>query len=274
MVLHFSPWRHESELAMVRDWFFAGHVKHDDGFSDPMPDMRQRAVDRVNLWLFKAGHLPPALIATAGLTEALLHDEASRTERGISDLAMQSIYAMAFARFVNGFVDRDVARSQAAELALDGADVDNVAAATSTAKGESSMYAHAATIGMPPKFVDLRHEVTHGHIPSLIYLKRMTLQALEWLWDRWWLKNATGDPSRALRELEERTWLCRQAREADESRALVAQGAATVGMSTSDQVYDAMAVDESNGSHGIVEDNPSRPSIKGGKPSRKRKQAA
>ncbi|EXJ84233.1 hypothetical protein A1O3_04900 [Capronia epimyces CBS 606.96] len=219
MVLQFSPWRHESELAMVRDWFFPGHVKQ-DGFSIPPPDMRQQAVNRVNLWLFKAGQLPAALIATAGLTEALLHDERGRAqgERSISDSAMQSIYAMAFARFVNGFVDREVARSHAAEMALDGASAGTTV--VSTAKGESSMYAHAATIGMPQKFVDLRHEVTHGHIPNLIYLQQMTSQALEWLWDRWWVKKATGDPARALRELEERKRVSREAREAEELDAL------------------------------------------------------
>ena len=213
MSMQFPPWRHNSELAMVRDWFFPDHAKA-DGFGAPPSDMRQRAVDRVNLWLFKSGKLPPAVMATAGLTEALLHDETENVRRGISDSAMQSIYAMAFARFVNGFVDRDVARSHAAELALD--DMDGEDGAQSTAKGESSMYAHAATIGMPETFVDLRHQVTHGDIPNLVYLRKMTMQALSWLWERWWLKNATGDAGRSLRELEERERISQEARGAQE----------------------------------------------------------
>lgn len=223
------PWRHESELAMVRDWFYSQHAKS-DAFSAPPGDMRQRAVDRVNLWLFKAGQLPPAVLSTANLTEALIHDDQvwkrrpgpgqaqgqaqAQATMGVSVQALQSIYAMAFARFVNAFVDRDVARSHAADLTvLDSDDGDEISTAlttntgsatTTTGRGESSMYAHAATIGMPDVFVDLRHQVTHGDIPSLVYLRRMTLNALEWLWERWWVKNATGDPTRALWELAER----------------------------------------------------------------------
>lgn len=218
---------------MVRDWFYADHVKR-DAFSvvdSPQEDMRQRAVDKVNLWLFKAGQLPAAMVSTASLTDALLHDEradmASSSEGPlagkISDQAMQSIYAMAFARFVNAFVDRDVARSRAADLDLDGLDNDEMNAASAVAvpasssgsvaaKGESSMYAHAQAIGMPVSFVDLRHQVTHGDVPGLIHLRKMTLQALQWLWDRWWVKNATGDPSRSLRELAEHKRICSEAK--------------------------------------------------------------
>ncbi|KIW90946.1 uncharacterized protein Z519_08729 [Cladophialophora bantiana CBS 173.52] len=225
MILQFPPWRHDSELAMVRDWFFPNHAKQEVFSStigsDSSRDIRQRAIDRVNLWLFKAGQLPPAMVATASLTEALIHDERRRSSSGtaISDSAMQSIYAMAFARFVNGFVDRDVARSYAAEMARDdtpeGEDVTRFSA--SAAKGESSMYAHAATIGMPQTFVDLRHQVTHADIPNLMYLRQMTEQALGWMWERWWVKNVTGRPERALRELEDRRRVSRRARDARES---------------------------------------------------------
>ncbi|EXJ63401.1 uncharacterized protein A1O5_11450 [Cladophialophora psammophila CBS 110553] len=225
MILQFPPWRHDSELAMVRDWFFPRHAKQEVFSSiiasDSSRDTRQRAIDRVNLWLFKAGQLPPAMVATASLTEALIHDERRRSSSGtvISDSAMQSIYAMAFARFVNGFVDRDVARSYAAEMTRDdtpeGEDVTRFSA--SAAKGETSMYTHAATIGMPQTFVDLRHQVTHADIPNLMYLRKMTEQALDWMWEKWWVKNVTGRPERALRELEDRRRVSREARDARES---------------------------------------------------------
>lgn len=237
MAAQSQPWRHDSELAMVRDWFFPDHAKH-DAFSAPPQDMRQRAVDRVNLWLFKAGRLPAAVVSTASLTEALLHDDGlvnqnqgeiggsgSGSGRGrgrghgrriVSDQALQSIYSMAFARFVNGFVDRDVARSQAAALAS----ASSVAgqSASSTGRGESSMYAHAMTIGMPEPFVDLRHQVTHGDLPGLYHLRKMTLQALQWLYQRWWVKHAQASPARALREQAERQQLCLEmkARRGDE----------------------------------------------------------
>jgi hypothetical protein len=202
---------------MVRDWFYPQLVKQ-DVFSDNITtDMRQRAIDRINLWLFKFGSVPPAASATSKLTEAILHDD-RREKAMISDSAMQSIYAMAFARFVNGFVDRDVARSYTAEFVRDDAENDPNDTPTTTTKGESSMYAHATTIGMPSKFVDLRHQVTHADIPSLTYLRRMTEEGLEWLWERWWSKHATGSPDRALREMAERLRIAREAKEAD-SRA-------------------------------------------------------
>jgi hypothetical protein len=215
MVAQPTPWRHASELAMVRDWLYPQHVKQ-DVFSDNAPaDMRQRAIDKVNLWLFKFGSVPPAVSATAKLTEAILHDD-RREEAMISDSAMRSVYAMAFTRFVNGFVDRDVARNYTAEFARDDVPSDDAnEAPTSTGKGESSMYAHAMTIGMPSKFVDLRHQVTHADIPNLIYLRRMTEEGLEWLWERWWVKHATASTDRALREVEERKRITMEAREAD-----------------------------------------------------------
>jgi hypothetical protein len=196
---------------MVRDWFYPDRAEPKVMSFAPVQDMRQRAIDKVNLWLFKAGALPPGIVATANLTEALLHDEYARGNNStqthvISDQAMQSIYAMAFARFVNGFVDRDVARSFAAEMATK--DIDGEAGTPSslsnTARGESSMYAHAATVGMPESFVNLRHQVTHGEMPSLYYLRTMTIQAMSWLWEKWWIKNATGNSGKALREMEER----------------------------------------------------------------------
>ena len=216
MVLQFPPWRHDSELAMVRDWFFPDHAKR-DVFSGSPQDMKQRAIDKVNLWLFKAGQLPPAIVATANLTEASLHDDPVRRSGGISDSAMQSIYAMAFARFVNGFVDRDVARLHTAEMAVDEDEGED--GVVPAAKGESSMYAHAATIGMPQNFVDLRHQLAHGDIPNLSYLRKMTRQALTWLWERWWVKNATGDPGRSLRLLEEHIRIAREAADVGTSKS-------------------------------------------------------
>jgi ribosomal biogenesis protein LAS1 len=211
---------------MVRDWFFPNHAKQDvfsAADSSSSHDMRQRAIDKVNLWLFKAGQLPPAIVATANMTEAVLHDESRQGSSGpvISETAMQSIYAMAFARFVNGFVDRDIARSYAATMTKEdtAAESEDEAATplAASGKGESSMYAHAATIGMPQKFVDLRHQVTHGDVPSVAHLRKMTEQALEWLWERWWARYAPGTSEFAIAELEERrriSWSAREARQA------------------------------------------------------------
>ena len=200
------PWKHDSELALIRDWFYPQHTKQ-DAYSAPQADMRKRAISKINLYIFKAGEVPHAMLATAALTEALIHDDQPNREDYISSAAMISIYSMAFVKFVNGFVDRDVAKAASANLGSekhnDLADQGS-GATTPVVKGggESSMYAYAAKIDMPEKFVDLRHEIVHGESPELGYLREMTEKGLQWLWEKWWFKNATGDPTQALQEIE------------------------------------------------------------------------
>lgn len=48
------------------------------------------------------------------------------------------------------------------------------------------MYAKAQQIGLPALFVDLRHEATHGDMPSLTNLRSAAQRALMWLWDDYW----------------------------------------------------------------------------------------
>src|SRR5947207_2162007 len=218
-----APWRHASELAMVRDWLFPSHSTVDP-YSAPPPDMRQTAVQHVQMWSFKDAKLPHAILATAYLTDAILHDTVDRRKE-ISDWALRSIYAMAFCRFVNGFVDRDIAKAALRATAATKPDSalpkhtandDEVSATTLSSRGESSMYAHAAAIGMPELFVELRHRATHDEMPGLEELRQMARQGLEWLWERWWKMHATDHPGRALREREERRLLAE--RKADARR--------------------------------------------------------
>jgi Las1-like len=211
------PWKHDSEVALIRDWFYPQHATQ-DAYSAPQPDMRKRAISKINLYIFKAGDIPHPMVATAGLSEALLHDDQPDREAYISHSAMASIYAMSFVKFVNGFVDRDVARTATATLedrSGEDSEEDTAGASTPAVKrgGESSMYAYAAKIGMPEKFVDLRHEIVHGDIPEVWYLRDMTETGLQWLWDKWWVKNARGDPVRALSEIEFREMEAAQGRD-------------------------------------------------------------
>ena len=49
-----------------------------------------------------------------------------------------------------------------------------------------SMYAKAKQIGLPDSFVELRHEATHGDLPSLIVFRRAVERSLDWLWKDYW----------------------------------------------------------------------------------------
>ncbi len=193
-----APWKHPSELAMVRDWFYPQHVSRSLFDFDSMfqIDHRQDAIKLVSLWDFRDSKLNHALIATAHLTDALLHDQPGRRDQ-LSDLALGSIYAMTFCRFVNGLVDRDVRKSVNATIARDGAAAESDAA-SGLHRGQSSMYAHAQALGLPESFVELRHQATHDEMPSLEVLRVTTQEALEWLWERWWKFNVKGSAEPAL----------------------------------------------------------------------------
>lgn len=48
------------------------------------------------------------------------------------------------------------------------------------------MYAKAKQIGLPASFVELRHEATHGDLPSLVVFRRAAERSLDWLWNDYW----------------------------------------------------------------------------------------
>ncbi|KAJ9653708.1 rRNA-processing protein las1 [Neophaeococcomyces mojaviensis] len=199
----FFPWRDESELAMVRDWFFPDRTKKDPYTSNNIEDMRPEAVARVNVWTFKSHRVPPAILSTADLTDSILkYEQMAQTADPNSYRAVQFMFAFAFMRFVNSFVDRDVARAATASLATSEDDAEEER--NTKVVGESSMYAHAAAISMPSRFVDLRHQVSHGELPEVRTLKNAAEDALAWLWERWWKGNAIGDAALALRRFEAR----------------------------------------------------------------------
>lgn len=65
-------------------------------------------------------------------------------------------------------------------------------------KYKVSMYTKAQQIGLPALFVDLRHEATHGDMPSLTSLRNATHRAMQWLWDDYWGKLEGGDGQRLI----------------------------------------------------------------------------
>ena len=200
-----TPWKNGSELGMIRDWFYPQHANKDP-YSPPTEDLRKQAINIVNHWEERNRdlELPHSILATSSLTDAMLHDTKPAVERAqhISDQALQSIYAMAFCRFVNGFVDRDVSKSSLTALAtstMTGDDGDS----TGVSFGESSMYALAAKIGLPERFVEMRHQITHEKIPSIEELAELTGDALEWMYRRWWKVYADFDSTEAWQDWRE-----------------------------------------------------------------------
>jgi hypothetical protein len=223
-IVTWTPWKSGSELAMIRDWFFANHAIKDP-YSPPTEDLRKAAIDTVSRWEAQNRdlELPHSILATASLSDAILHDTKPSTERlqHITDQALQSIYAMAFSRFVNGFVDRDVTKSSLTAMATTTV-TDEDGLTTSTSRGESSMYALATRIGMPLRFVEIRHQITHERLPSIEELAGLAEEALEWMYQRWWKINASFDSTEAWdtwRRTEEQGVSKRSQRSVEKRRA-------------------------------------------------------
>jgi len=150
--LHFTPWKESSQLLLVRGQFYPGPSY--DG-----PEMRAEACSLVWAWRTR-GNLPHAVESTALLTEAILHDDASKQ----SVFSIRATYAAVFCRFVTGLVDSKIHGKK------------------------QTMYQKAMSLGLPASFVELRHEATHRDLPSLVVLRSAAQRSMEWLWQFYWVK--------------------------------------------------------------------------------------
>jgi hypothetical protein len=74
--------------------------------------------------------------------------------------------AMSISQFVTGFCDSP----------------------PSTVVKRRSMYEAAEDVDMPQSWVEIRHEITHGKMPSTPVLKRCASEAVEWLRSHYWQK--------------------------------------------------------------------------------------
>ncbi|KAI9846991.1 MAG: rRNA-processing protein las1 [Sclerophora amabilis] len=153
------PWKGRRDLLRVRGQLYR--------LNDSRQDERREAIDTVRAWKTR-GDLPHLVESTALLVDALLNDDEARA----SPWSIRSAYSTAFSRFVTGLLDSE-----------------------QTAKTKRSMHNIAQELGMPPAFVDLRHQVTHEDMPSLEVLRHATQRSLNWLWDYYWhkLDIRTGD---------------------------------------------------------------------------------
>ncbi|KAL4974693.1 Las1-like-domain-containing protein [Aspergillus desertorum] len=156
----FTPWKTHSDLLAVRNQFYP--PPEYDG-----PDLRSQACATVSAWKLR-GNLPHPVEATALLTDAILHDDASKN----SLFAIRATYAAAFCRFVTGLVDSKLGARR-------------------------SMFSRALELGLPASFVELRHEATHRELPSLTILRGAAGRSLEWLWGFYWGGLASGPSSGA-----------------------------------------------------------------------------
>lgn len=144
-------YRDKLDLVVLREWFynFDGHK-----------DLRERAVKRVKA-LESRGKLPHALASTSWLTSILLSEESSLPP---PNAVLQLSYCMAMVKFVNGLLDP----FQQASFAI-------------------PLHQLAKNLGLPLFFVELRHTGTHELMPNILILRQAAKDALNWLFDHYWL---------------------------------------------------------------------------------------
>jgi ribosomal biogenesis protein LAS1 len=172
-----TPWRSHADLLNVRHGLY----------SPSTPAEQSHAIATVAAWK-QRGNVPHAVESTALLMDAmLLHAqfstsnaarqvpstaEASEWEfQGVtavtaSSFALRAAYTTALSRFVTGFADLGRHRNGPGQ----------------------SMFDVARSIGLPPHFVELRHEVAHEDLPGLARLVRSAREAVNWLWGVYWAK--------------------------------------------------------------------------------------
>lgn len=133
------------------------------------PLLSKDAILIVKSWLLR-GKVAHAIISTIGFVEVLelYSGFVNAFEKGeefhISSTMLRMIFGLSFVRFVNGIVDAE----------------------------QKGFYANtvakiANEVGLPNKFVDLRHAATHDELPPLPELADSAKEAMIWLEKNYWI---------------------------------------------------------------------------------------
>lgn len=185
----FTPWRDRRELLAVRRQFYPTLDGETRAATSELEAGQHAAVARVAMWM-QRGHCPHMVESTALLMAAVLSDEGADATSGATfssikvaasspsvshviagsskgsaaAYASRATYAAAFSRFVTGLLDGHQDRAR-----------------------KLSMHGLAQTVGLPPGFVELRHQATHEALPALRRLRVAARQALAWIWGYYWV---------------------------------------------------------------------------------------
>lgn len=184
-----TPWRSHQELLETRVLLFPDKNVGDSssGFhvhqvtEDAKDSLAQKragqrlGINIIHTWIYR-GHVTHAIVATGLLVDALLTSQelspdksTYNTQSGngnivsLSPYAIKAMFATAISRFVTGFCDVGHAGGL-----------------------KRSMYDVATDLGMPEDWVAMRHEITHGDMPSVAEMLKVAVGALDWLWLGYW----------------------------------------------------------------------------------------
>ncbi|XP_076801239.1 uncharacterized protein LOC143445800 [Clavelina lepadiformis] len=121
-------------------------------------DDHYHALDLINVWRVRFfGRIPVAIEATARLVEALLE------QNNVTEGARKQILSASIAQFVGLMTEKGL-KSQC----------------------RRPIHAVGEDIGIPEWLVNLRHEMAHGPLPSLIMMEKAVYFALHWIKENHW----------------------------------------------------------------------------------------
>lgn len=147
------PWIDREEVRNVYNELFSKNVM-----------LQKHAVGRITVWKCRSmNRLPSAVESTMSFINAQIARQSEGLETVEMDFQLRSMYSMALIRFVNHITER----------------------------GQQGTYARpvhviASEVGVPEWIVELRHDATHGSLPSLSELEAATSWALQWLREKFW----------------------------------------------------------------------------------------
>ncbi|KAK3585727.1 hypothetical protein CHS0354_020295 [Potamilus streckersoni] len=140
-------------------------------FSDD-PELQQHALNRICVWQSRALHkLSVAIDSTYTIISAnLAYQRSLHHQDDIEvNLRLRKDYSLALIRFVNHLTEKNQTKQYAQPIHI-----------------------LAAEIGVPEWIVELRHDATHGALPSLPVLRAGARWALNWLKTVYWEKQVAN----------------------------------------------------------------------------------
>uniref|UniRef100_F1KX10 Protein LAS1 n=1 Tax=Ascaris suum TaxID=6253 RepID=F1KX10_ASCSU len=135
--------------------------------SDRVEELR-RVVATLQAWRVRMGNsLHVAAEMSEVLLSAILADREAKTSDWLAAFNLRLLYSAAVIRFVN-YVNEMCQRRKPSQL--------------------MSVRAAVSMMNVPAWVVQLRHEATHAHLPSLKLLREAACWCREWLWHNHWEK--------------------------------------------------------------------------------------
>jgi len=153
--LRYVPWRNWEEWECVKDNLFS---------SDPT--LKWKAIRQISSWKGR-GKVPISVEATANLVELFLKDVDQYYSWNKPSNYTNTEKRLAFSMILIRFVNLVLEPSQKSFFA-------------------QSIESLAKSVGLPQKFVDLRHAATHGQLPSLSILRSSCNELLNWNYENYW----------------------------------------------------------------------------------------